>query len=314
MRIINTLLVILIFAFTGFAQQDPQFAHNTHNLVFTNPGASGMMISKDEVCITILNNRKWVGLDGAPVTTIATIHKYVKIAGIKGGVGLSILDDRLGFQKNFQAKLAYSYHKDIKNGKLGIGIDAGIVNKDLKASWVPPETSAEDDAMIPSAEARKIVFDLGVGVFYTQDKIFAGFSVSHINQPQVKFPLNETALFLRRHYYFTTGYRMRLGSTPLELKPSVHLKFDGTKLQHSYNLTGLYNKRFWLGVTYRNREAFIPMAGIKLSTGLTVGYAYELSLTKMISYSKGTHEVMLGYCFGFFRVPKDYKAKGVRYF
>ena len=315
MKIKNFLLIVLIFyGLKSYPQQDPQFAHNTFNLLYTNSGSAGMLISKDEICATIINNRKWVGFKGAPVTTIANVHKHIKLGDVNGGLGLTILDDRLGFEKNFQAKLSFAYHKTVSSGVLGIGIDAGVLNKDIKASWIPPETSADGDAAIPGAEARKMVFDFGLGAMFAGNNFFAGISSLHINQSKVKFPLSETAYFLRRHFYLTAGYNVRFKNTPIELKPSIHYKFDGTKLQHSYNLTGLYNKRFWLGVTYRNIEAIIPMGGIKLNSGITIGYAYELPLTKMLTYSKGTHEVMIGYCFGFFRVPKNYKAKGVRYF
>jgi type IX secretion system PorP/SprF family membrane protein len=192
-------------------------------------------------------------------------------------------------------------------------MSVGFINFDLSGSWSPPETPASGDPYIPQEAVRKIVLDLNFGIFYQiKDKFYFGISTTHINQPEIKYP-GVTASFLRRHYYATTGYNLRLLNSPIELKPSVFAEFDGTKLQLSGNITGLYNKKFWLGVSYRNQDAIFPMAGVVLVNGLKVGYAYELSLSKMITVSKGTHEVFLEYSFDIWKANKNYKYKSILY-
>ena len=308
----KTPLLILLFVLSieMFSQQDPQFALNKDNLLFTNPAYAGMV---DGICATAISRQQWVGFEGAPKTTLAGIHSKVKLFGIVGGIGLSINDDRFEFEKNFQAKLAFSYHKRFGVGVLGFGLETGIINKDLKGDWIPPDS--ETDPFITAGEGvRKIVLDLGVGVFYkVGERFYASFSVSHLHQPVVRYPKVIAASFLRRHYFATIGYNFRLLDSPIEMKPSVFVKFDGTKMQYSGNLTALYNKKFSLGVSYRNREAIIPMIGFELKSGLKIGYAYELSLTKLITVSRGTHEVFVGYCFDFWGTKSDYKYKSILY-
>lgn len=290
-----------------YSQQDPQFAHNMRNLMTNNPAFAGMT---EGICANVINRQQWVGFEGAPVTTLAGVN--INTTKLRGGLGITIMDDRPGFEKNFQAKLAYSYHTYMFGGTVGIGIELGIINKDLDGAWKTPETPASSDNMIPASAVRKIVFDAGLGVFYKNNNFYTGFSVSHINQPQINYA-NTEASFLRRHYFATLGYSFRLFNSPIELQPSTYAKFDGTKFQASINLTGLYNKKIWLGVSYRNNESIIPMAGIKLFSNLKISLAYELSLTKLVFYSSGTYEVFLGYCFNFWKPDNKYKYKCVKY-
>ncbi len=312
------IITLILITHYSFSQQDPQFAHNMFNMLHTNPAYAGM---NGKICANIITRRQWVGFEGAPNTTLGGINFPFKLFGLQHGVGLSLTDDRLGFLRKFQIKLAYSYHRNLGPGTLGIGVDLGIMNNQIDGEWKPPDTNHEDDPLIPSKNnpeapsLRKMVFDMGAGVFYSiPNKFYVGFSVSHLHQPKIKYPENDQqASFLRRHYFATAGYNFRLFETPVEMKPSVFAKFDGSKIQYSINLTGLYNKKFWLGVSYRNKDAIIPMGGIVLFNGLRIGYSYELALSRLITNSKGTHEIFLGYCFDFWRAPSNYKYRCIRH-
>ena len=309
MRKISLYILFSLLSIEIFSQQDPQFAQNADNLLFTNPAFAGMT---EGICASAISRQQWVGFEGAPVTTLAGIHSGIKLFGYKGGIGLSIVDDRFEFEKNFQAKAAFSFHKKIGLGTLGIGAEVGMINKDLNGEWRPPDTEA--DPFLTQGQVRKIVLDIGLGVFYKVGKRFyAGASVSHLNRPNVNYLKTDTASFLRPHYFATAGYNFRLMNSPIELQPSVFVKFDGTKMQSSVNLTALYNKKFSVGVSYRNRESFIPMVGVHLPNGLKVGYAYEVPLTRMFSVSKGSHEVFVGYCFDFWGANTNYKYKSILY-
>jgi len=308
-KTISLLLFIILFGSVS-AQQDPQFAHNMYNHLYTNPGYTGM---GEGIDMYVINRQQWVGYEGAPLTTLAGVSTKVNFLGAKGGIGLVISDDRFEFEKDFQAKLSYSYHKNLGRGNLGVGLSAGIINFDLNGTWNPPETSAAGDDYIPQDAGQKIVLDLNFGLFYQiKDKFYLGVSSSHLNQPEIGYP-NVTASFLRRHYFATVGYSKRLLNSPIEMQPSVFVKYDGTKIQYSGNITALYNKKFWLGVSYRNQDAIYPMLGVNLANGLKVGYTYELSLSKMITVSKGTHEVFLGYSLDLGKINKNYKYKSILY-
>jgi len=309
MKKIVTIVLLLMFVLAAHSQQDPQIAHNLHNLASINPGYVGM---NNEICTRVINRQQWVGFEGAPKTTIAGIESDLKLFGIKSGMGLTLIDDRQGFETKFSASLAYSQIRSLGNGKLGVGINLGIVNFDLKGTWKPPDGGTEDP-LIPLTDTRKIVFDFGVGSFYKINNFYTGLSITHLNQPKIGYKQASEASFLRRHYYFLVGYKFKLLTSPIEIEPSIYLKSDAVKFQQDYNITGTYNKKFWIGVTYRNKESIVPMIGVQLINGIKLGYAYELSLSKIRKANSGSHEIMLGYNFDLYRTTSNYKYKSVRF-
>jgi type IX secretion system PorP/SprF family membrane protein len=308
MKKILALTTAVIIHISALGQQDPQFAHNMYNMLHANPAYAGM---SGEICASVISRQQWVGFEGAPNTTLANVSGAFDIFNISSGIGLSIMDDRLGFMQNFQAKLSYAYHRRLGNGTLAFGVNGGILNQDLDGQWDPPESP--DDPQIPKEVKSKMVFDLGLGAFYeVENNYYFGISVAHINQAKIEYT-DAAASFLRRNYYATAGYNWRFFNSPIEMQPSAFVKFDGASIQYSVNLTALYNKKIWLGVSYRDRDAIMPMAGFQMLNGLRIGYSYELSVSKMITASAGTHEVFLGYCFDFWKPDTKYKYRSIRY-
>jgi len=88
MRKISLYILFSLLSIEIFSQQDPQFAQNADNLLFTNPAFAGMT---EGICASAISRQQWVGFEGAPVTTLAGIHSGIKLFGYKGGIGLSIV-------------------------------------------------------------------------------------------------------------------------------------------------------------------------------------------------------------------------------
>jgi hypothetical protein len=59
----------------------------------------------------------------------------------------------------------------------------------------------------------------------------------------------------------------------------------------------MINNRFWVGAGYRLQDAVIVTAGLEIMPNLKLGYSYDYTTSDIRTYSSGTHEVMLGYCF-----------------
>jgi len=305
MKKLITILFSLLFAHQVLAQQDPQYSHDMFNLMGINPGFAGI---KGDINFTTLNRRQWMGFEGAPKTTLLTLESSLSPIGLKGGLGLSIVNDIIGFEKNFNLKLSYSYHKQIRSGILGIGIDAGLFNKSIDGDFNTTDPVANDLAL-PAKGEQKMLFDLGLGLFYTKNNFYAGLSSTHISQPRAKFSTSG-ATFLKRHYFFITGYNIQLSNALIDLTPSMLVKSDGISTQFNFNVVVLYNKKFWGGVTYRNKDAIVALIGAELFNGIKLGYAYDLILSKIRKGSSGSHEVLLSYSFnlGIVRIPQKYKS------
>jgi len=310
MKKLNIAVLFLILVILPVsAQQDPLSSQYMFNTLTYNPGVAGV---SGMVCATAINRQQWVGFKGAPSTTIFNISAPVKPFKIRSGVGLLVESDNVGFDKDINISASYSYHLDVGQGILGIGVNAGMLNKTLNPEWLIPggdsHTPASGDPLIPENKESYVAFDAGLGLYYKADKYYASLSVTHINQPKIKF--SKGTPYISRHYYLTAGYTLQLPDPSLELLPSVFAFSDGKVMQ--FNLTSLirYNKKVWGGVSYRYGDALIGMIGLELFNGIRFGYAYDFTISDIGKNSNGSHEFMVNYCFdlGLGKSPMKYKS------
>lgn len=314
-------LIISILLITGvyqavFAQQEPQFSHDMYNIMLINPAYAG---TNGNINITALHRQQWVGFDGAPLSTVVSADAPINLLGLRQGVALSVMDDRLGFYNNFAARVAYAYHISLGTNNLSIGIDAGVYNSSLSPSWEIPESSnhtpVASDPSIPT-QGNDMAFDLSAGIYFNTPRFYAGVSSTHLNQADINFQ-EAAAPQLKRHYYFTSGYRLQFASMPQwEFIPSTFVKFDGAASQINFNTNIVYNRKLWVGATYRLGDDFsavVTMVGIEMTNGLKLGYAYDIFTSKTNTYNKGSHEIMLNYSINISRHKTQPKYKSVRF-
>lgn len=299
-RPLNILKFILIFlgfslSFSGFAQQDPQFSMNMFGNMGINPAYAG---SQGLTNASVINRQQWMGFTGNPKTTLFSVNTPIKPFGINSGVGLSILDDRLGFEKNMSLNLSYAYRLSLGSGNLGIGISGGLLNKTLKGEWSIPDSdfhvSPGQDPAIPDGEEVGLAFDMGFGLFYNSDDFYAGLSATHLLEPTVDYGMSAKS-DIKRHYYLTAGYNYNLPNPILEIQPSFLVKYDGASMQFDVNAMLIYNKKFWGGVSYRLGDAVVVMAGTELTNGMRVGVAYDFTTSAIAAYSNGSVEFVISY-------------------
>lgn len=301
------LLFVLLFSLTHIsAQQDPILSHVFFDKVKINSAFAG---SEGDICVGIINRQQWLGFEGAPKTTAFNANAPINFLGVNSGVGISLMDDRLGFEKNFRGSLQYAYFHNLGTGTLRLGIQGGIYNIAYDGTWITPESSADTDPAIPAEKDNSMVFDLAFGMAYTVGDLFVGLSATHLTQPKFKFTNTEQS-HLKRHYYLMAGYNIQLSGSNLDLKPNILIKSDAASAQITINMIALYNKKFWGGVSYRTTDAIDIMAGIELFNGIKIGYAYGLNFSKLSNTNDGSHEIMLGYCFniGFDKAPQKYRS------
>ncbi len=313
MRRLNVAAVILIIlALPVSAQQDPLSSQYMFNTLTFNPGYAGI---NGMVCATALNRQQWVGFNGAPATTTFNVCAPFKPFKINSGVGLLVQSDNIGFDKDISLAASYSYHMEIGQGLLGIGISAGMLNTTINPTWEIPSgdshTPASGDPLIPENKESYVAFDAGLGLYYNTDKYYAALSVTHINQPRIKYSKGEA--YISRHYYLTAGYTLQLPNPALELLPSLFVQTDAKAYQFSATSLIRYNKKVWGGVAYRYGDSFIAIVGLELLNGLRLGYSYDFTMSDMGKTSNGSHEFMVNYCFDLGLGKSAMKYKSIRF-
>jgi len=293
--------------FDIIAQQDPQYSQYMFNHLAVNPGYAG---SHDAICLNAIHRQQWVGIEGAPVTSVFTVNSPFKLFGANHGFGLALMSDQLGFDQNVSVGLDYAYRLSLGPGKLGIGVSGIFLNKALKATWKIPGGSPENDPSIPKANESVMGFDMGFGVFYRAENVYLGISATHLLEPTLNY--DKAKYPLKRHYYATAGVVFPLNNPAWEIAPSLMACTDVAASQMTASMNIMYNKKVWGGVGYRLNDAVIAMVGVDLFNGVKVGYAFDYTYTSLRNYvsAGGSHEVMVSYCFNLVkeRVVKKYKS------
>jgi len=274
----------------SFAQQDAQFSQNMFNHLSVNPAVAGW---NKGICAKAFYRTQWLGFEGAPKTGLISIDFLAQ--GI-GGIGLTLMSDKLGFEKNFEAKLAYSFQRELNNGsgRVGLGIDVGLIQKSIGGIWVAP-TTVTGDAAIPAPSINGSTYDAGAGLFYTSRKAYLGLSANHI--PQSVIQQGTVAYRYSPHYYVTAGWYQDITSS-IVLNPSVFGKSDAASTQVDMNLRVIFNDAFWAGISYRFTDAFVAMIGCKRGFW-KYGYSFDLTTSSLKKYSSNSHELFIGYCHPF---------------
>jgi type IX secretion system PorP/SprF family membrane protein len=270
----------------------------------TNAGFAG---ANDAICGTLLYRNQWTGFGGEPKNMLATFDMPVEV--LRGAVGLSVYAaDQLGAEKNLNIRAAYAYRMDLGLGRLGIGVDFGYHQKSLDGSKFIYNDA--NDINIPKGSVSGGTFDMGLGAYFNTEKLYVGLSTGHLTQGKIAY--SDVKTELARHYYFMAGYGLDLTSA-LTIRPMVQLKSDAVSTQMDFNANLLINSRFWIGGSYRLQDAIVILAGLEIIPNLKLGYSYDLTTSEIKTYSSGSHEIMLGYCYKPTKVVKRQFHRNVRF-
>jgi len=294
--------LLFVFAMgtaTGlWAQQEPLFTQYSSSYMYINAGYAGM---NQGICIHSIARQQWAGFKDADGNKIAPqdfmITADAPVKAIHGGVGLSIIQDKLGFETNVGVRLSYSYHLQIEAGSLGMGLGINLLNRSIDFSKFKPVQS--NDPVLLNAKQGAMIFDADIGFFFkSNSNYYIGLSATHILESQGK-DLSTSGTTIRyqtdRTFYLTAGYSFALPSHPrFEIQPSLLIQSDLVSTQYNISAIVNYNKRFWGGINYRYQESVAVMVGVYYQ-GFNFGYSYDISTLSM--GVPGSHEITLSYCF-----------------
>ena len=310
------LLAFMLLTLVGArAQQAPIFTNYNNSYAYINPGFAGM---SEGVNVLGLYRMQWAGFtdtdgnDIAPTTLLITGDMPIRALG--GGISFSVLNDQLGFEKNTNVGLGYSYHLDMGGSTMGIGVSVSLLNRSLNFGQLTPGQSG-DPLLNQLGEESGMLVDVSAGLFWQiPESFFVGVSaINLLNTTGKSLGESETAASFTtdRTLYFVAGYPFLFESMPaFKFIPSVNVMTNLSSAQLNAGMKVVYNDVFSLGVNYR------PQESIGLTVGLTIkdfviGYAYDINT---MGYNiPGSHEIALSYCFklDLDRTPRDYRS--VRY-
>jgi type IX secretion system PorP/SprF family membrane protein len=322
-HIIYTIFCVFSNICMVLAQQDAMFTKYMFNTLVYNPGYAG---SHEFLSLRGIYRNQWLNFDGAPVSQSVTAHTGLNE---RVGVGLSIVNDKIGAHGSTDINVTYAYRIPIREkAKLSIGLQGGTTN--WRANWADPglkfrdPSSSDPSFSANDANINQWLMNFGVGVYFYTPKFYAGLSVPRLIQNDLR-KRSDGLDWARtyRHYYFTMGGAIPIRGDDLVFKPSLIVRTAGkldvtptnkaisSPISTDLDVSFLFYNTLWVGAAFRTAvEAFIQGANkqpkssfdsadvwmsVNLAKGYRIGASYDFPLSKINSVSPGGFEVMLGY-------------------
>ncbi len=290
--------VVLLLSLAGYAQQPSHLSQYMFNEMVYNPAFAG---NGGGICANGLFRQQYIGFKDdqgnklAPQSFFLTLDAPIR--KIHGGIGGSVTSDKIGFFNNISVNLGYAFRMDLGAGTFAIGAQFQLDN--IKLDYDKLKENAfdpEQDPVLQGIDGNQtdLLLDGNLGLYYeVPDKFYVGIASQQIAQ---SFGRN-THYQHRRTYTLNGGYNYVLPSYPLwEIKPAAMIYYDGGAFQWNLSALVTYKKKYWGGLGYRFQDAAIILAGLNIKN-FRVGLSYDISTSALTSYSSGSLEVMLGYCF-----------------
>ena len=302
-----TLSFLLMLLKPALSQQDPQYSQYMFNTLVINPAYAGY---RETANISLLHRDQWSGFAGAPKTQ-SVVADAAFGADKKVGLGLSVVSDKAGLQRQTSAHANYAYRIPVgADARLALGVSIGVGQFSLNSG----DAQIQDDSD-PNFGDKQTYFvpDARFGVHYSTSKFYAGLSATDLISKSIDYQQvgKNTIARQGRHYFLTAGGLFNLNSN-FKLKPSFLIRED-TKGPTNLDLNSfiLIKESVWIGGSYRtginlwkktgwdnstfSQNSVVGLVEAFVLKNMRVGYSYDYSLSELVDHSNGTHEISLGF-------------------
>ncbi|HEY0029621.1 MAG TPA: PorP/SprF family type IX secretion system membrane protein [Bacteroidia bacterium] len=292
--IISSALILLTG--TTIAQQVPFSSQYYANPFVTNPAFTG---NHERTNAFLTHRSQWTGIAGAPQTSYLTIDGPIEAKNV--GLGLNLYSDVTDITSRVGAFANYSYKLKVNDdNNLFFGLALGVINNRIDFSKAVVRDA--NDPFLFADSQQKTVFSADFGLAYTWKKLEIGLCAPQIlgNTIRYKKTDNETSYYkLARHYQGSVKYVFDVvKEKEITVYPLIMVRYaTGSVFQYDANLVLDWKKIGWVGVTYHSNYAVAISGGLRYKN-IAVGYAYDLGISKVKSYTGSTSEFLLSYTFG----------------
>ncbi|WP_255497833.1 type IX secretion system membrane protein PorP/SprF [Pedobacter sp. AK013] len=298
----------LLLSRQASAQQDAQYSQYMFNGIYINPAYAGY---KEVLNVHSFYRSQWTGITGAPRSMSLAVDAIANSGNV--GLALQVASDKLGAQTNLSIYGNYSYRirmNDDGSSRLALGLGVGMVQLGIDGSLLNPNNPEPNQ---PVGMQSTIVPDARAGIYFANDKFYAGFSADNLIATYINIDRYAFIPQPKPHYYLTAGALLPL-SEDFQVKPSFLLKDDrGGPTSLDLNAFLMIKDFIWVGGSYRTgvklynksylqrdltpRNSAVAAIQIFPSEKLRIGYGYDFSIGPLQGYSSGTHEISIAYSF-----------------
>ena len=293
MKRVHKLLILFLLPLSLAGQMAPVTDQYVLNPLTINPAVAG---NRGALSVAAFYRRQWAGISGAPETISLTAD--APFFDNKVGLGLIIVNDKVGVTKETQFISNYSYYIDLGNGKLSFGLGAGIIT--TNTAWSDLVVLDPGDELYLVDSKLFVVPSFSFGTYYSYKNYFAGLSIPKFLTYTFNYDKNKYSVQVdpgQYNYMLSTGYLYTI-SPRFKIIPSTLITLTPEKkLLYDLNAHVNFLDRFWAGASYRNGRSVTGLFQFHVNDQLRIAYTYNFDIGGIQTYSNGSHEIMLRYEF-----------------
>ncbi len=296
-----------------------------NNLVY-NPAYAG---SKGYMSMSLLHRSQWLGVDGGPFAQTFTLHAPLDIYD-RVAYGLTIVNQHIGVHRSTGANVAYAYRIRMGGGEnqttLSVGFNGGMTY--WRADMRNIDVFDVNDEAFAEERPKFWIPTVGFGVFLYSKYFFAGFSSPNMIESDLRRGESVTTdqyARVTRHYYWTAGGAIPLKGDDIVLRPMILFKNAGllskmkneddpfrnygSPTEFDVDISIFLRQALWIGSAFRSAiqkfdgsssfDSVDLWAAYYLRNGMSIGVAYDYTLTELQKPARASFEVMLGYDFAY---------------
>lgn len=305
-KVIAVGFLLALFGMSAYAQQRAQYSQYMVNQYVLNPAVTG---TYDYAHLVAGYRNQWVGAFGgdAPITYYISGHTSIgrgskkphpflnKHSGYHSAGGM-VYQDQTGPTSRMGLMGSYSYNERIfGKWRAALGISLGVQQYSLLGDKLH-----FGDATEQLGTQRRLLPDGSIGFWTYNTHVYFGGAIQQIFQNRLNFDLPITndgaqkVSKLANHYFLTSGIRLDV-DYDWAIVPSIMLKFNRpAPVSIDANVKARYKDMVWFGTSYRNLDSFVFLFGFVIGRQLEFGYSYDLTVSKIRSYTSGSHEIIIG--------------------
>jgi type IX secretion system PorP/SprF family membrane protein len=327
MKKLLILFITFCCALHCLAQQKPHYTQYVLNQYIVNPALTGI---ENYVDIKLSHRRQWRGISGLPITTYISANGPIgkqdyrttatsfdvpgenprgqrywetyTAATPHHGAGIQMINDVAGPLQNTSIYATYAYHIGLSpRTSLAGGFGIGASRYSLDASKLNFGAVSVDPVVYSNDLLRKTHIDAMAGLYLYSADYFLGLSAQQIIPSKLEFSDNTVTANPGRtvpHLFATAGKRFLIDED-YNLVPSLMVKYiQPLPVQVETNVKLQYRDLLWVGASYRHKDSFAGMFGFNVFNAFNVSYAYDHTISKLNTYSLGSHELLVGFIIG----------------
>ncbi len=298
-------IVLFLTSQGSLGQQLPVYSQYMMNKFLINPAVAG---SEGYTAFNLTSRKQWLGIKDAPLTFAASGQTRLKKSSSSGqrrsstrggypsgmgrvGLGGYIFNDRHGLVSRSGLQLTYAYHIPFDRSQLSFGLSGTFWQ--FRLDRASARLFNPDDELFNSMDNALFIPDANLGVYYSDERFFAGFSADQLFQSTFKFGGKGYDQYkLYRHFYLMGGYNFMV-SDNVAIEPTMLFKTTNQwNIQMDLTANVYFIENYWAGVSYRTPSTVVLMGGVRVDK-FYFGYAFDFSFNSIMYHSYGSHEILI---------------------